>query len=63
VGLRVPPTRILSLIDRLDLHELVLSAYEADGAALIGSGSMGFQAEIGSLASTSSAESKFFAKA
>ena len=27
VGLRVPPTQILSLIDRMDLHELVLSAY------------------------------------
>ena len=63
VGLRVPPTRILSLIDRLDLHELVLSAYEAESAALIGAGSMGFRAEIGSLVSTASAESKFFAKA
>ncbi|HEX5735890.1 MAG TPA: hypothetical protein VF131_23895 [Blastocatellia bacterium] len=63
VGLRIPPTRILSLIDRMDLHELVLSAYESEGAALLGASSLGFQADIGSLASTGSTQSKFFVKA
>ena len=63
VGLRVPPTHILSLIDRMDLHELVLSAYEAEGPALLAAGSMGFRTDIGSLASTAVAENKFFVKA
>jgi transcriptional regulator with XRE-family HTH domain len=58
VGLRIPPTRILNLIDRMDLHELVLSAYEEESSGLIG-----LEAGLGSLASTRAVESNFFAKA
>jgi transcriptional regulator with XRE-family HTH domain len=50
VGLRIPPTRILSLIDRMDLHELVLTAYEAEGAGLNA---------LEALASTRSVESNY----
>ena len=63
VGLHIPPTQILGLIDRMDLHELVLLAYEAEGSAFLAAGSMGFQTEIGPLASTSSADNNFFVKA
>jgi transcriptional regulator with XRE-family HTH domain len=58
VGLRVPPTEILGLIDRMDLHELVLSAYEAEGP-----GPMAVEAGIGSMAAARSVESNYFAKA
>ena len=54
VGLRVPPTRILSLIDRMDLHELVLTAYDSGLNAL--------EANVSSLASNRSVESNYFAR-
>ncbi|HJQ69862.1 MAG TPA: helix-turn-helix domain-containing protein [Blastocatellia bacterium] len=62
VGLRIPPTQILGLIDRMDLHELVLEAYEAEQSVLARPGSIGFPADIGPLASTASADNKFFVK-
>ena len=58
VGLNIPPTQILGLIDRMDLHELVLVAYEAESTGLTG-----MEAGIGPLASTRSVENNFFAKA
>ena len=33
VGLSVPPDELLALVDRLDLHDLVLQAYSAEFAA------------------------------
>jgi hypothetical protein len=33
VGLSVPPEEILALLDRMDLHNLVLQAYSAEFAA------------------------------
>ena len=57
VGLRVPPTRILSLIDRMDLHELVITAYEADGAGL---GAL--EVNVSSIASNLSVDSNYFAR-
>jgi len=35
VGLAVPPQKILALIDRMDLHDLVLQAYSKDLAASV----------------------------
>ena len=57
IGLCVPPTRILSLIDRMDLHELVLTAYGAEGAGL-----NTLEANVTSLASNRSVESNYFAQ-
>lgn len=34
VGLAVPPQKILALIDRMDLHELVIQAYEKELAQM-----------------------------
>ena len=33
VGLSVPPEKLLALVDRMDLHDLVLQAYDAEFAA------------------------------
>ena len=57
VGLRVPPTRILGLIDRMDLHELVITAYESEGLGL-----SALEANVTSLAANRGAENNYFAR-
>ena len=54
VGLSIPPTHILSLIDRMDLHELVLTAYEAEAAGL-----NALEANVTSLASNRNVETNY----